>query len=341
MVMLKGAIPTVSETVDDHQTTLLIVDDHLDNVRSLSLLLSHSGYLVRKATSGEMALETIEIAQPDLVLLDIRMPEMDGYEVCERLKANPKTCDIPIIFLSASNDTDDKVQAFAVGGADYVTKPFQAEEVLARIHHQITILRQQQLLVEQNHQLRQTKAALQEANLELQRIANTDGLTQIANRRCFDETLEQEWQRLRREQQPLSLILCDIDYFKPYNDHYGHQAGDACLQQVAKVISECIKRPADRVARYGGEEFAIILPNTDQLGAIAIVEAIQSSLQALKIPHAASVVAPHVTLSLGVSCLVPTTHSSCQVLISTADMALYQAKTLGRNTWAWLCSDDG
>lgn len=320
--------------VDVNHANLLIVDDHLDNVRSLALLLSKSGYLVRKATSGEMALETIQIAQPDLVLLDIRMPEMDGCEVCKQLKTNPETSNIPVIFLSASKDADDKLQAFAVGGADYVTKPFQAEEVLARVRHQITILRQQQQLTAQNYQLQQVKAALQQANLELERVANTDCLTQIANRRYFDEVLKQEWQRLRREQQPLSLILCDIDYFKQYNDHYGHPAGDTCLQQVAQIIAQCVNRPADMVARYGGEEFAIILPNTNQDGAVTIVEAIQKALQGLQIPHAASATAKHVTLSVGITCLIPTPTFSPQKLIADADTALYRAKQQGRNTWA-------
>ncbi|MBD3885572.1 PleD family two-component system response regulator [Phormidium tenue FACHB-886] len=325
-----------TDRVNVNPASLLIVDDHFENVRSLALLLSNSGYLVRKATSGEMALETIRVAHPDLVLLDIRMPEMNGYEVCERLKANPKTSNIPIVFLSASNDTDDKVQAFAMGGADYVTKPFQAEEVLARVRHQITILRQQQQLAAQNEQLQQIEAALQQANLELRRIANTDSLTQIANRRCFNETLEQEWQRLKREQQPLSLILCDIDYFKQYNDRYGHPAGDACLQQVAQAISRCINRPADKITRYGGEEFAIILPNTDQEGAITIVETIQKTLECLQIPHATSAIAEHITLSLGIACLIPTLISSPQDLIADADAALYQAKQQGRDAWAVL-----
>lgn len=331
MVMLEELKNTIPPPHHISHANLLIVDDHLDNVRSLSLLLSNSGYAVRKATSGEMALETIQVAKPDLVLLDVRMPEMNGYEVCQRLKANPATRDIPIIFLSASNDTDDKVQAFNMGGADYVTKPFQAEEVLARVRHQIIILRQQQQLIAQNNQLQQVKTDLQQANLELQRIANTDSLTQLANRRCFDESLAQEWQRLRREQQPLSLILCDIDYFKQYNDRHGHPAGDVCLQQVAQVISECIRRPADIVARYGGEEFAIILPNTDEAGAAAIAESIRATLQCLHIPHVSSNAADHVTLSFGLACLVPTSESSYQALISAADISLYQAKQQGRD----------
>jgi len=349
MAMFEETTPADNTTqVDVSHANLLIVDDNLDNVRSLGLLLRASGYVVRKAISGEMALETIQICQPDLVLLDVRMPEMDGYEVCKRLKANPDTCGIPVIFLSASNETDYKIQAFAVGGADYVTKPFQAEEVLARVHHQITILRQQQQLLRQQQQLtiqncqlrqeiqqrEQVEAKLQQANLELWRIANTDSLTQLANRRFFDERLQQEWQRLRREQQFLSLVLCDIDYFKNYNDRYGHLAGDACLYQVAQVILGCVKRPADRVARYGGEEFALILPNTNQEGAITIVEEIHAALESLKIPHTGSAVATHITLSVGIACLIPTLDASCQALIAAADAALYQSKAAGRNTWA-------
>lgn len=353
MVTLKKMTQAVNQTnIDVRHATLLIVDDHLDNVRSLALLLSDSGYFVRKATSGELALETIQISKPDLVLLDVRMPEMDGYEVCEQLKANPDTCGIPIIFLSASNDTDDKIQAFAVGGADYVTKPFQAEEVLARVRHQITILRQQQQLLYQQQQLaiqncqlrqeirqrEQVEAKLQQANLELRRLANTDSLTQLANRRCFDETLEYEWQRLRREQQPLSLILCDIDYFKQYNDRYGHPAGDACLQQVAQMLVKCTNRPADIVARYGGEEFAIILPNTNQSGAITVVETIQATLELWQIPHTGSGTAAHLTLSMGIACLIPSLNASCQELLAATDAALYQAKVAGRNTWVAFAS---
>jgi diguanylate cyclase (GGDEF)-like protein len=348
MVMLEETMQTSDiPDVSISHATILIVDDHLDNVRSLALLLSDSGYLVRKTTSGQMALETIQISKPDLVLLDVRMPEMNGYEVCEQLKANPNTRDIPVIFLSASNDTDDKIQAFAVGGADYVTKPFQAEEVLARVRHQITILQQQQQLLRQQQQLaiqncqlrqeiqqrEQVEAKLQQANLQLYHLANTDSLTQIANRRCFNETLEQEWQRLKREQQPLSLILCDIDYFKQYNDRYGHPAGDACLQQVAQAIARCVNRPADLVARYGGEEFAIILPNTDLDGAVKIVKAIRAVLEALQISHTDSAVAAYITLSLGVACLIPTPNSSCQELIAAVDAKLYHAKQQGRNTW--------
>ena len=316
---------------DVNHANLLIVDDHLDNVRSLALLLSKSGYLVRKAISGEMALETVQIAQPDLVLLDIRMPEMDGYEVCKRLKANPETNSIPVVFLSVLNDTDDKVQAFAVGGADYVIKPFQAEEVLARVRHQITILRQQQQLTAQNYQLQQVKAALQQANLELERIANIDGLTQTANRRCFDDRLNAEWQQLAREQTPLSLILCDVDCFKLYNDTHGHLAGDDALRHVAKAIMQAANHPTDLVARYGGEEFAVLLPKTDVATTIAGATMIQTNISALQLPHASSQVSECITLSLGIATLFPHSQVAPETLVALADQRLYQAKARGKN----------
>ncbi|HEY9798589.1 MAG TPA: diguanylate cyclase [Leptolyngbyaceae cyanobacterium] len=172
---------------------------------------------------------------------------------------------------------------------------------------------------------------LEEANKELQRLASLDGLTQLFNRRRFDQSLETEWQRLARERSPLSLILCDIDYFKAYNDTYGHPAGDQCLQRVAKIIKKTVKRPADLVARYGGEEFAVILPHTDTAGAVHIAEEIRIQVKALKIPHLGSGCSQSITLSLGVATLVPCPHLANSTLIALADQALYQAKAAGRD----------
>jgi diguanylate cyclase (GGDEF)-like protein len=172
---------------------------------------------------------------------------------------------------------------------------------------------------------------LQQANQELQRLASSDGLTQVANRRCFDEYLNLEWQRLAREQLPLSLILCDVDYFKLYNDTYGHLAGDDALRQVAKAISGAIKRPADLVARYGGEEFVVLLPNTDAEGAVSAARKIQANISAEQIPHCKSQVSSCITLSLGVATTVPHSQSPSATLIAAADQRLYQAKAQGRN----------
>lgn len=178
---------------------------------------------------------------------------------------------------------------------------------------------------------------LEKANNKLNRLAKLDGLTKVANRRQFDQQLEQEWQRLTRESQPLSLILCDIDYFKNYNDTYGHLAGDDCLQKVVHAIKKAVRRPADLVARYGGEEFAVILPNTPKSGAITVAENIRSQVHRLHICHAGSHVSPWVTLSLGIATMIPTLEEVPAKLIAQADMALYQAKTQGRDRVVCCC----
>ncbi|MEG4088472.1 PleD family two-component system response regulator [Microcoleus sp. Pol12B4] len=324
---------------------ILIVDDHPDNLRVLSAILTESGYQVRKAINGQLALKVAQNSPPALILLDILMPEMDGYKVSSLLKTHPQTAEIPVIFISALDDVFDKVKAFDAGGVDYITKPFQSAEVLARIKNQLIIRnlylqlqKQAQKIAEQNTLLqqeikdrKQAESALVEANIKLQRLASLDSLTGVANRRQFNESFNKEWQRMARDQLPLSLILGDIDYFKKYNDTYGHLAGDFCLQQVAQAISRAIKRPADILARYGGEEFAVILPNTKAEGALKVAEAMRNEVLNLKIAHAQSAVNKYVTLSLGVSSVVPQDTSDPSILIAAADKVLYEAKEQGRN----------
>jgi diguanylate cyclase (GGDEF)-like protein len=296
---------------------ILVVDDTRDNLRLLANILTEQGYQVRPVPQGSRAITAAQSKPPDLILLDIMMPGMDGYAVCEALKADERTRDIPVIFISALNETFDKVKAFSLGGVDYITKPFQSEEVLARVKTHITIRHLQQ--------------ELEDRNRELARLVNIDGLTQIANRRYFDTYLEHEWRRSVREQQPLSLIFLDIDYFKLYNDHYGHQAGDECLKQVAQIFDHVARRPADLAARYGGEEFVILLPNTDEHGAQHLAEEIQEHLQQLAIPHEPSSVSSSVTCSMGIACTIPNQAISAETFVSTADEAVYQAKARGRN----------
>lgn len=250
-----------------YKADILVVDDKPDNLRLLSTMLSEQGYKVRKVISGELALKACQIMPPDLILLDINMPNMNGYMVCQELKSRAETQDIPVIFISALDGVVDKVEAFSHGGADYITKPFEIQEVLARVKNQLTIRQLQKTLQQQNDLLSQeikerqrAEDELQKVNRELHRLATLDGLTQVGNRRFFDENFNLEWRRLQREKAPLSLILCDVDYFKLFNDTYGHLAGDFCLKQIAQTISDTLKRPADLVARYGGEEFAIIFP---------------------------------------------------------------------------------
>lgn len=326
--------------MDGVAATILIVDDQIDNLLVLTSLLNSYGYGVRKARGGKIALQTVQFAPPDLILLDIRMPETSGYEVCAQLKADAATQDIPIIFLSALSQIDDRMAAFAAGGADYITKPFHTAEVLARIHCQLTIQYQRRQLVEQNQRLQQevqerqrAELALRQANLELERLASLDSLTQIPNRRRFDEYLAVEWRLSQREQTYLSLILCDVDCFKAYNDCYGHQAGDSCLQRVAQAIHQTLQCPDGLVARYGGEEFAIVLPHTDLEGAIWIAEAIRTAIINLQIAHEQSSVSSHLTVSLGVWSQIPGATQISEMGLVAADAALYAAKATGRNCW--------
>ena len=472
---------------------ILIVDDTPANLRLLTRILSSEGYEVRVASSGKQALRSIESKPPGLIILDIMMPEIDGYQVCQQLKTKDETCDIPVIFLSALDEVTNKVKAFELGGVDYITKPFEPIEVVARVENQLRLRELQLQLQEKNVELKllltvtqaineasdvdtalnvileqvcqtlgwdfgevwmpsaeetllqshclwyggdqnlvdfheyhqyltfpfylglkqrilqsskiefienistddsrnhsqnfpqnfffksalsvpilfankllsilifysrksqifdqrsqdilqaiatqlgsmiqrkQAEALLKKANEELERLATFDWLTQIPNRRCFDEYLFQEWRRMAREEKPLSLIFCDVDYFKLYNDHYGHQEGDDCLQRVAQALRRAVKRPADLVARYGGEEFAVILPNTEGENAVIIAETIREEIKKLKIIHAYSNVSEYVTLSLGVSCLIPSQTYSPEPLVTFADQALYEAKKQGRD----------
>jgi two-component system, cell cycle response regulator len=487
---------------------ILIVDDAPDNLRFLTNMLKSQGYQVRKALNGRIALKSIQKIKPDLILLDINMPEMNGYELCQKLKSVPATSDIPIIFISAFCETLNKIQAFQLGGVDYITKPFQIDEVLARIENQLTLHQLQKQLCAQNIRLQQEilerqraeeqirflltttqlinqagdfhsalevtlrqvcltigwdlgeawipsldatileysqgwyvsekqlekfiynsinlrltpsmgiagkvwlsqelewiedlslplfpgfirrefalevglktalsipiiiddqiiailvffkkyqsqpeprvielvkavttqlgalihrkkiEAALVKANQELERLATLDSLTGLANRRRFNEYFYLEWLQLFREKLPLSLLLCDVDFFKRYNDTYGHLAGDFCLQQVAAAIQQCVKRSVDLVARYGGEEFAVILPNTNAKVAIRLAETIRKRVQALKIVHDRSEVSNYITLSIGVASIIPQAEIDPEILIAMTDKALYSAKQGGRN----------
>ncbi len=329
---------TLSVETCHRKGNILIVDDTPENLTVLRHMLTAHGYRVRPAINGAIALKTIQMSLPDLILLDIMMCGMDGFEVCRRLKSDASTRDIPVIFISAVNNTIDKVKAFQIGGVDYITKPFREGEVLARIETHLLLHLIQKQLKEQNVQFQQEiterkriEAELEKSNRELAQLASFDGLTQIANRRYFDHYLEKEWGRMARQKASLSLILCDIDFFKQYNDTYGHQAGDECLKKVAQTISCAIKRPADLAARYGGEEFAIVLPETDLSGAVKIAKDIKLQIRNLQIEHAKSDVSPYVSLSMGICTMRPDRETPSTQLVALADRALYQAKKTGRD----------
>jgi len=322
----------------DYQPKILVVDDRPDNVELLSVILISQGYQVEECDRGMSAIELARSNPPDLILLDISMPEMDGFEVCQILKGDILTQEIPIVFLSALKDIDDKTQAFKIGGSDYITKPFQIAEVVVRVESQLkhynlqAELKAKNIKLEQEIKARQAaEAKLLKLNQKLNTLATLDGLTNIANRFCFENFLAQEWLRGKREKFPLSFILCDVDYFKLYNDYFGHQAGDICLKSVAQAISDTIQRPADLVARYGGEEFAVILPHTPAENALQVAEKIRLAVQDLCILHPSSLVRNYVSLSLGVTSIIPDSKYSRNQLLMTADKALYQAKKGGRD----------
>lgn len=325
-----------------NEKSILLVDDNLSNLKLLSNVLEARGYTLRAANNGTMALRSATTVPPDLILLDINMPDLDGYEVCRRLKLMPGLADIPVIFISTLDDVRDKVRAFEVGGVDYITKPFRFEEVLARVETHITLCRLRKQLVAQNEALQKEigdrqrmEMELHAANRELLRLSRLDGLTQIANRLYLNEYMAQEWSRARREKYPLSILMCDIDRFKQYNDTYGHLQGDECLRSVARALAQAVHRPADLVARYGGEEFAVVLPNTGREGVQEVSERIRNRVKALAIPHETSDIQPMVTVSLGGATTVPRLGDPPDGLLEAADRALYAAKTGGRNCVVW------
>lgn len=295
----------------DTKRKILIVDDQPANIHALGNLLKND-YQVLAATSGAKALDIAKSSTPpDLILLDIMMPEMDGYEVCRRLKANEHTHDIPVIFVTARDSTEDEEMGFSLGAVDYISKPFRPTIVRARV---------------KNHMNLKIKTDL------LENLSMRDGLTDIPNRRLYEESLAKEWARVTRSNMPLSLVLMDIDHFKPYNDNYGHGAGDECLQRVATALNTAVARTSDLVARYGGEEFVALLPETDSGGAHRVAQTLQAAVQDLALPHEYSPTAPVVTLSLGVATHSPQTpQENAEALQEKADQALYQAKASGRN----------
>ncbi|TYQ28342.1 diguanylate cyclase [Pseudanabaena sp. UWO311] len=324
--------------------SILIVDDEPRNFDVIESFLSEYDYELNYASSGQEALESLEILEIDLILLDVMMPEMDGIEVCEHIKAIPKYRPIPIIMVTALTAKEDLAQCLNAGADDFISKPLNALELRARVQSMLRIKQQYDALqISLDRQLvleAEKRALLENRNAELERQteeaylrANTDGLTQVSNRRCFDDRLQKEWQRLRREQTWLSLILIDIDYFKNYNDFYGHLSGDDCLIQVAQTAAKQLKRPDDLFARYGGEEFIVLLPNTEIDGAIAVAESIQEAIRNLNIPHEDSKINEIVTISMGLSSLIPTSDKSSEHLIALSDKALYEAKYQGRDRY--------
>jgi diguanylate cyclase (GGDEF)-like protein len=289
--------------------TILIVDDDVTSISILAQLLE-SDFDVIFAKSGAQAIELIPQVRPDLILLDVIMPDMDGYSLCTQLKSDLATSFIPIIFITGLQESEAESHGLELGAADYIIKPFNPNVVRARVRNNVE---------------------LKLARDRLLALAATDGMTGLFNRRAFDVALERECKRLARMHAPLTLIMIDVDFFKAYNDCYGHVAGDDCLRQIAHELVTAMQRPADFVGRYGGEEFVCILPETALNGGIEVVERIQTGIRALAIPHSGSLVAASVTVSFGVVTGICVQDTDGEMLLRAADACLYEAKVGGRN----------
>ncbi|MBV5261331.1 PleD family two-component system response regulator [Synechococcus moorigangaii CMS01] len=351
-----------SASMQHDQPLILVIDDDPISRRLIRFWMEKEGYAVAEAVNGQEGLEMFQKTMPDIILLDFMMPVMDGLEFCKAFRQRPiapeaptldpietehifvapheefvayqqaeellsKISRTPILMITAREDDESVTKAFEAGATDFITKP---------IHW--TILRQRV-----RHLIYQAKLyqRLEETNVQLQRLAALDPLTQLANRRVFDLVLERQWRLMLRNQIPLSIIFIDVDFFKDYNDTYGHQAGDHCLFEVAQAIASQIQRPTDLVARYGGEEMIVILPDTPSDGAQLVGERIIEQIRSLDIPHRSSQVAPIVTVSLGIASTEPGHSLNPEKFVAIADQALYEAKAQGRNRMvAKVCGPD-
>jgi len=288
---------------------ILIVEDSRINQEVLFRILKHDHTLLL-AKTGPEALEIAKREHPDIILLDIILPEMDGFEVLTRLKKNESTHSIPVLIISGMAKPDDEVKGLTLGAVDYITKPFHDIVVKTRIDTQLRILKQMRMIEE---------------------IGFIDTLTNIPNRRQFDKFLVREWNRAIREKTPVSILMIDVDHFKIYNDTFGHPQGDVALQMVADAIVSSFKRSVDIAARWGGEEFAVLLVSTLPGGTMKVAEAIRQNVEATKIPSADGTTQHSVTISIGVAHMIPTNEDSISDLVRKADEALYKAKDRGRN----------
>jgi len=437
--------PALALTAPARQSAILIVDDAPDSLGLLQDMMRQQGYQTFVANSGKRALDIATRVQPDLILLDVILPDLDGLEICRRLKRQPDTAHIPVIFVSACGETDDIVAGFDTGAADYIAKPVRMAEVCARVRAQLRLRSSSESQKQQTERLqrivdgmdeglmlvdsdgrvayanpacerflfhargrlegelladlieppaahdyadyfahptdpeasarcrgtrevllRQADGSLHAMDLglspmagdeslyvallhdithhkqsetALQRAALVDPLTRIANRRHFDAFLDKEWQRAIRSSQPLSLIVLDVDYFKGYNDSLGHAAGDACLQAIAEALQSHAMRPTDLAARYGGEEFVVLLADTAAGAAVRLGESIRSHIERLAVPNPRAEGFGVVTVSVGVACIVPTLFDDVRSFFISADRAMYEAKSRGRNQVVSLQSD--
>ena len=299
---------------DPLKSQILIVDDDVSIIHLLSEILRGTAQITF-ATKGEQALKMAQANQPDLILLDISMAEMGGFEVCQQLKLDPDTKELPIIFMTAHDAKESEIKCFEAGAVDFVLKPFNPRVVLARVNVHL--------------RLKQHAEALKT-------LARRDGLTGLFNRRYFDEIYETEYRRHQRHQLPLGVIVIDIDFFKKYNDSYGHLEGDEVLKRVAHALVSVCKRPGEMLARFGGEEFVALIPHIDPQHLTKLGDSFCAAVRELEIPHFQSDVSSHVTVSVGIVSAIPSKDLSQNALLEVADKTLYSAKHQGRNRFETL-----
>ncbi len=305
----------MSENPSSSKAKVLIVDDETTNIRVLTEILRNH-YQLRFATDGSKALEIAVQQSIDLILLDVIMPEMDGYEVCRRLKDDDRTRSIPVIFVTSMGEEEDEAQGFSLGGVDYITKPVSPPIVRARVKNHLELKEQRDLL---------------------EQLSMVDALTRIPNRRRFDEVLQAELAMAARTASCFTLMILDVDFFKQYNDACGHTRGDDCLREMAGALEATFSRPSDLVARYGGEEFGIALRETNFEGSCKLVEEIHKNVRGSRLVHPRSPVADLVTVSVGAITLVPAPGMSPSTALEEADKLLYEAKKGGR--MRGICAD--
>jgi diguanylate cyclase (GGDEF)-like protein len=297
------------KAITPQPSTILVVDDTANTLELIATILG-TEHKVLTSGDGDTAMKIALQEEPDLILLDIRMPGMDGYQLCKLLKADPVTREIPVIFVTAMDEEREEAKGLELGAIDYITKPLSPPILRARARNHIDLKRQRD---------------------QLRRLSAVDGLTGLANRRAFAEALEKEWRGAIRRNASISLLMADIDDFKQFNDAYGHLAGDEALRRVAKALEGAVLRPADLVARYGGEEFVILLPDTGANEAALVADRLLLAVRRLAIPHEHSRGWQYVSLSVGLGSARPTRDMGANELLDLADRMLYKAKTSGRN----------
>ena len=302
---------------------ILVVDDSKAIRQIVAECIKTLGHSVENAENGEQCLEFLQHNEVDLILMDVEMPGINGLDATKAIRDAKKSDWFPIIFLTSHTDDESFTSGILAGGDAYIAKP------LNPLRLQLTIIAMERIYV-MRQKLQQAQLELESANRKLEHLSYHDQLTGLANRRHYDDTLESQFGLAKRNKSPLSLIICDIDYFKLYNDAYGHQQGDHCLMQVAELIKNNTQRPTDLACRYGGEEFTVILPDTNLVGARAVAEKLRQQIFASNIPHSASKVANCVSLSLGVTTYSGQYKAATEVT-KFADAALYKAKEAGRN----------